>query len=82
MYKNNNNMEQYHVLLEEIKRIQYRLEQLENQKKDNYCENCKRLYDRLMYKCENCERNVCRYCCIQKEDKIVYCPRKCCNKKI
>jgi deoxyadenosine/deoxycytidine kinase len=73
-------MEQYTFLLEEIKRIQYRLEQLENQKKDNYCENCKRLYERFMYKCENCERNICNYCCIE-DNKLLYCPRKCCNRR-
>ena len=77
--------QQYHFLYEEIKRLQYRLEKLENQKKDNYCENCKHLYDRFLYKCDNCERNVCNYCCIRekenKNENIVFCPRKCCNKR-
>jgi hypothetical protein len=39
-----NNIEQYTFLLEEIKRIQNRLEELENQKKDNYCETCEQLH--------------------------------------
>ena len=73
-------MEQYTFLLEEIKRIQYRLEKLENEKKDNYCETCKQLFERLSYKCNHCERNVCRYCCIKEDDDKIYCPRKCCNK--
>ena len=76
-------MDNYNFLYEEIKKLQYRLEQLENQKKSNYCKTCKSLYDRISYKCANCERNVCRYCCIQEDeynDNLVYCPRKCCNK--
>ena len=67
------------LLYEEIKRLQYRLEKLENQTKDNYCQSCKNLQDRLMNKCDNCERNVCRYCCYKKEE-VVICHRKCCNK--
>lgn len=67
-------------LYEEIKRLQYRLEQLENQTKDNYCESCKSLQDRLMYKCDNCERNVCRYCCFEGKNNVKICHRKCCNK--
>jgi hypothetical protein len=76
-------MENYSFLYEEIKRIQYRLEQLEIQHKDNYCENCKYLSDKLMYNCNNCERNVCKYCCIRKDENtnLVFCPRKCCNKE-
>jgi hypothetical protein len=71
--------QQYTFLLEEIKRMQYRLEQLENKTKDNYCEICKRLYDRFSHKCTSCERNVCRYCCFEGENKQIYCPRKCCD---
>ena len=66
-------------LYEEIKRLQYRLEKLENQTKDNYCQSCKSLQDRLMNKCDNCERNVCRYCSYTK-DEVIICHRKCCNK--
>jgi hypothetical protein len=73
------NTEQYTFLLEEIKRIQYRLEELENQKKDNYCETCEQLHERFSYKCYNCERKVCKWCCIKEHDKA-YCPRKCCDK--
>lgn len=73
-------MEQYIFLLEEIKKIQDRLEELENEKKNNFCRNCERLSEKLMYKCENCERIICRFCYIVKDDNLVYCPRKCCNK--
>ena len=73
---------EYHLfLLEEIKRLQYRLEQLENQTKDNYCEICKRLYERLSYSCFHCGKRVCKYCCIKKSDQVILCPRKCCNKE-
>lgn len=80
-------MEQYNFLLEEIKKLQDRLEELqdrleelENEKKDNYCRNCESLSEKLMYKCENCERIICRFCCIVKDGDLVYCPRNCCNK--
>jgi hypothetical protein len=63
----------------EIKIIKERLEELENQTKDNFCQSCKCLQDRLMYICDNCERNVCRYCCYKK-DEVFICHRKCCNK--
>ena len=64
-------------LLEEITRIKYRLEQLENKTKNNYCETCKTVHERLSHKCDNCERRVCKYCCFENDNKI-YCPRKCC----
>ena len=69
-------------LLEEITLIKYRLNQLENEKKNNYCETCKTIHERILSKCDNCERRVCKYCCCIKDrdDNKIYCPRKCCLK--
>ena len=63
----------------ELKKIQYRLQQLENQKMNNYCKSCKSLNERISDNCYNCNNTVCKHCRIVKEGNKIYCPRNCCK---